>query len=69
MAAYKLGFAKPEELQAAIKNNETLREIGLGSLAIGGLIKREDWDRARGQSLFQKAARHLAIGNARNPYR
>jgi serine/threonine-protein kinase len=65
VAAYELGYQKPDDLKVAIRGNEKLRELGLRTLLGGGLLKREDWDQHVGSSLYHRAARHLGIGTLR----
>jgi serine/threonine-protein kinase len=77
VVAYELGFEKPEELRAAIRNNEKLRDLGLRTLIADGVIKREFWDNGDrlekpeedGQSLFHRTARALGRGSRRVPLR
>ncbi len=71
--AYELGYEKPADLKAAIQASEKLQDLGLRTLATGGVIKREFWDNGdklekpdeTGQSLFHKAARALSRGTPR----
>jgi serine/threonine-protein kinase len=62
-AAYELGLPGPAKLQAAIQNNDLLRQLGLGPLAQGATIKRETWESLQGfNSPFQEAASALDLG-------
>lgn len=68
-AACELGFADARDLQEAIKNSPFLRErLGLGSLVQGHGIKRQAWEAWEGgETLFQKAARELRVGQPVRP--
>jgi serine/threonine-protein kinase len=66
-AAVELGLPDPNVLKGAIQTNQTLRQLGLGPLAIGGTIKREAWEsRSRFNSPFQDAANALERGTPKN---
>jgi serine/threonine-protein kinase len=62
--ALELGLSDPKQLRASIQANGKLRELGLGPLLLeGGAIKRELWSsQTFTTSLFQNAARELALG-------
>ena len=67
MAAFELGVEKPDDLKIAIKVNPELKALGLGPLANGALIQRNQWEDIRDvNSAMQKAARSLDQGE---PYR
>jgi hypothetical protein len=62
-AALELGLEDPAQLQGAIRANDDLRRLGLGPLADGNAIKREEWEaKDRSNSLFQEAALALRLG-------
>jgi serine/threonine-protein kinase len=65
VAACELGYEKPDELKTALRGSDKMRALGLRTLLGGGLLKREDWDRHEGSSLFQRAALNLGIGSVR----
>src|SRR5262249_36008217 len=60
--ASELGYEKPDEFKGALKGNEKLRELGLAGLLRGGKLKRADWDKLDGRSLYQRVS--LALGIA-----
>jgi serine/threonine-protein kinase len=51
-----------ERLKNAIEFNDSLRRLGLTSVANGGTINREIWQQGEGLSTFQRAAQALKIG-------
>lgn len=59
--AVELGFHSPADLAALIRNNRTLREKGLGSLAEGTAIKRSTWA-SLDESIFHLLALELELG-------
>ncbi|MFT5526991.1 MAG: hypothetical protein ACI9HK_004973, partial [Pirellulaceae bacterium] len=59
--AVELGFQSPAGLAALIRNNRTLREKGLGSLAEGTAIKRSTWA-SLDASIFHLLALELELG-------
>jgi cytochrome c5 len=61
-AASELGVADPKELALFVRANEKLARLGLGALAVGATIKRADWERLQGTSLFQDAAEVMRLG-------
>jgi serine/threonine-protein kinase len=61
-AALELGLEKLDSLPDLIRALPKLRRLGLGPLASGGLVKREEWEVIDGVSLFQEAARELGLG-------
>ncbi len=71
-AALELGISS-QELEAAIANSESMKDLGLRTLVSGGSIKRDTWDNgdkltrleSDGQSLFHRVARELGLGNRR----
>ena len=68
-AAFELGIADPKRLQSAIEDNDRLRQLGLGTLAKGGLIKREAWASVKDRiSPFQRAAFELDRGAPHLPF-
>ena len=60
--AFELDIADPKELQTMARTNRDLRSAGLGPLADGKTIKREDWEIIKGTSIFQDVARKLGKG-------
>jgi serine/threonine-protein kinase len=60
--AAELGVQNVEQLRQQIKGSRKLRELGLATLAEGGVIKREEWDLLDGTSLFQDLAEELGLG-------
>ena len=61
--ALELGIADPKELQALIKANARLRQLGLGPLLQGAMIKRESWEASKKpESLFHEVANELELG-------
>ena len=68
MAAYELGI-QPGLLPGMIQGSKTLRELGLGPLADGKPLKREEWKilEGGGDSLFQQVARELQLGTPIRP--
>ncbi len=68
-AAYELGLQDPKMLLAALQTNDRLRQLGLGTLAKGGLIKRDAWSSLKGRlSPFQRAAFELDHGSPHVPF-
>jgi serine/threonine-protein kinase len=68
-ATYELGFQDPKFLLAAIQTNDRLRQLGLGTLARGGLIKRDAWSSLKGRlSPFQRAAFEMDNGSPHVPF-
>jgi mono/diheme cytochrome c family protein len=67
--AAELGLPDARRLAAAVQDNDRLREMGLGSLANGGTVKREAWASVKQRlSAFQRAARELDRGAPQLPY-
>ena len=61
--AFELDIADPKELQTMARTNRDLRSAGLGPLADGKTIKREDFELIKGTSIFQDVARKLGKGS------
>jgi hypothetical protein len=66
--AADLFYTAPANLLTIIRANSRLREIGLGPLTQGAMIKRSVWAAARG-SLFQTAIIELEIAEPLSPRR
>jgi serine/threonine-protein kinase len=66
-AARELDIPDPKQLQDLVKANPQLRALGLGPLADGRPIKREQWETLEGTSAFQSAAQKLGKGSALRP--
>ena len=62
--AAELGVSK-EELKAAVKFNDELKDLGLSVIVNGGTTNREIWQQGKGASTFQKTAQTLEVGTAR----
>ncbi len=61
--ALELGVEDAKQLQAMVRANAKLRQLGLGPLVQGAKIKREAWESLKGfNSPFQEAARELELG-------
>jgi serine/threonine-protein kinase len=68
-AAYELGLPDPKLLLGAIQTNDRLRQLGLGTLTKGGLIKRDAWSSLKSRlSPFQRAAFELDHGSPHVPF-
>ncbi len=68
-AAFELGIADPKQLATAIENNDRLRQLGLGTLARGGLVKRDAWASIKNRlSPFHRAAFELDRGTPHLPF-
>jgi serine/threonine-protein kinase len=61
-AAIELGIPDPKELILFIRANDKLMRLGLGVLATGATIKRAEWERLEGTSLFQDTASVMRLG-------
>jgi serine/threonine-protein kinase len=61
-AAAELGIADPKELALFIRASDKLMRLGLGVLPQGATIKRAEWERLEGTSLFQDAADVMKLG-------
>ncbi len=67
--ACELGLDDPARLQALVRDNPRLRELGLGPLTQGGAVKRETWSSKEfAASPFQNAARELGLGTPYVPF-
>jgi hypothetical protein len=67
IAAYELGI-KPEEFKADVKNNQNLRQLGLGPLLNGERVKRSLWESdGLVLSVFQETASELGTGTPVKP--
>ena len=68
-AAAELGFENGSQLAAAINGNDRLRQLGLGPLVNGGVMKRSAWE-SQNQRLspFQRAALELDRGSPHLPF-
>lgn len=66
-ACVELGYNSPARLAALIRNNRTLREKGLGSLAEGAAIKRSTWA-SLNDSIFHLLALELELGTPLNTH-
>jgi serine/threonine-protein kinase len=60
--AAELGLERPADLEAMLRGNRKLRELGLAPLLQGGAVKRHEWEALPGTSLFHLAARELEVG-------
>jgi serine/threonine-protein kinase len=67
--AAELGLPDAKRLAAAVEDNDRLRQIGLGSLAHGGTVKRDAWASLKQRlSPFQRAALELDRGAPHLPF-
>jgi hypothetical protein len=67
VAAYELGIT-PEEFKADVKNNQNLRQLGLGPLLNGERVKRSLWESdGLVLSVFQETASELGTGTPVKP--
>lgn len=60
--ARELGVQDEKKLAILIDGNQRLLQYGLGILTKGGAIKRADWEKLEGTSLFQDVAYELRLG-------
>jgi len=68
-AAAELGFDDGRQLAAAINGNDRLRQLGLGALVNGGVMKRSAWaSQQQRLSSFQRAALELDRGSPHLPF-
>jgi serine/threonine-protein kinase len=68
-AAFELGLQDPKQLGAAIRNNDKLRQLGLGALTRDGLIKRDAWSSQKDKlTPFQRTAFEMDLGSPHLPF-